>query len=171
MKTAPRSLLFGASVVAVVAAVVAGLLVLGPPEDERSRRLDDRRVADLQGIAVATDLYWDRHSRMPESLEELAAEPGMTVNSSDPVRPAEAYGYQPLDSTRYEVCAVFDRASVEPLREGMPLRPVIQGSCQACHQAGAVEATRGAIPIGAHLAYRDSWKHGPGRQCFRREAG
>jgi hypothetical protein len=147
MNTAPRSLLFGVSVVVVIASVVAGLLVLGPPEDERSRRLDNRRVADLHRISMATDLYWNRNSRLPESLEELAAESRGTINSSDPVRP-EAYGYQPLDSTRYEVCAHFDRESVGPVLEGMPIRQITQG-----------------------VATPDLWKHGPGRQCFQLDAG
>ncbi|HIA74480.1 MAG TPA: hypothetical protein EYN99_08630, partial [Gemmatimonadetes bacterium] len=68
MKLSPGLLLFGASVTTVIAAVGVGLFILGSPMEERARRVDDRRVADLQGIAAATDLYWTRHSRLPESL-------------------------------------------------------------------------------------------------------
>ena len=62
MNLSPRSIVFGASVAAVVAAVAAGLIILGSPAQERERRIDDRRVADLHGIAAATNLYWSRHS-------------------------------------------------------------------------------------------------------------
>ena len=108
MKPRPGSILLGASVAAVAAAVVAGLFVLGSPSEERARRIDRRRVADLEAIAAATDLYWTRHARLPGSLAELNAEPGVNVSTGDPAG-AESYGYQPLDSVRYEVCANFER--------------------------------------------------------------
>lgn len=107
MRLPPGSVLLGASVVAVVTAVVAGLVVLGSPSEERARRVDRRRVADLQAIVAATDLYWTRHARLPGSLDELNAEPGVTISTGDPG--GSEYGYQPLDSIRYEVCARFER--------------------------------------------------------------
>ena len=110
MNLSPRSIVFGASVTAVVAAVAAGLIILGSPAQERERRIDDRRVADLHGIAAATDLYWSRHSRLPASLDDLTAEPGLRIYTRDPAT-SEFYGYQALDSARYEVCATFDRES------------------------------------------------------------
>ena len=76
MKTSSESVLFGASVITVIVAVGVGLFILGSPAEERARRVDDRRVEDLQGIVAATDLYWTRHSRLPVSLDELTAEPG-----------------------------------------------------------------------------------------------
>ncbi|MFQ5551524.1 MAG: hypothetical protein ACE5FJ_09850, partial [Gemmatimonadales bacterium] len=82
--------------------------ILGSPTEERARR----RVADLQGIAAATDLYWPRHSRLPVSLDDLTAEPGVRIGPRDPEN-SEIYGYQPLDSIRYEVCASFARESGE----------------------------------------------------------
>ena len=74
MKLTSGSVMLGAWVAVVIAAVVAGVFVLGSPADERARRLDRRRVEDLQGIAAATDLYWTRHSRLPASLDELTAD-------------------------------------------------------------------------------------------------
>lgn len=116
MKLVSRSVLLGISVVVVAASVVAGLLVLGSPGEERARRLDSRRVSDLQGIMAATDLYWTRHNRVPESLDGLTAEAGVRINTRDPAS-AEAYDYQPLDSARYEVCATFEGESGEISRE------------------------------------------------------
>ena len=42
MKLSPGSVLLGAAVTVVVAAVVAGLFVLGSPQEERTRRIDRR---------------------------------------------------------------------------------------------------------------------------------
>jgi len=116
MKLSPGSVLLGAAVTVVIAAVVAGLLVLGSPTDERVRRVDDRRVEDLQGIMAATDLYWTRHALLPASLDELTAEPGVRISTGDPAS-SETYGYQPLDSVRYEVCATFEGESGEIARD------------------------------------------------------
>ena len=112
MKLSSRSVLLGVSVVVVAASVVAGLLALGSPAEERARRLDSRRVSDLQAIMAATDLYWTRHTRVPQSLDALTSEAGVRINTRDPAS-AESYGYQPLDSARYQVCATFERESGE----------------------------------------------------------
>jgi hypothetical protein len=144
MKLPPGSVLLGASVATVLAAVVAGLFVLGSPREERARRVDDRRVVDLQGIAAATDLYWTRHSQLPASLDELTAEPGVRISTSDPAR-SEFYGYKPLDSIHYEVCASFERESEEPSRD--PARNLwAHGSGPQCFQLEAEEITRTRAP-------------------------
>ena len=140
MKISTGAVLLVAAVTAVVAAVVAGLFVLGSPTEERARRLDHRRVADLQSIGAATDLYWTRHSRLPASLDDLTAEPGVTINARDPAG-SEPYGYQPLDSARYEVCASFEQESGEIARD--PERDLwAHGPGRQCFQFEAEEITR-----------------------------
>ena len=52
----------GLLVLAASAAVVAGILVVGSPAEERTRRLDRRRVEDLAAMASSVDLFWTRHS-------------------------------------------------------------------------------------------------------------
>jgi hypothetical protein len=137
MKLSTGSVLLGASVAAVLAAVLAGLFVLGSPTEERARRIDDRRVADLQGIRAATDLFWTRHSRLPASLDDLSAEPGVKIRTGDP-ESSEIYGYQPLDSSRYEVCASFERESREIARD--PEKDLwVHGSGRQCFQLEADE--------------------------------
>jgi hypothetical protein len=140
MKLTLGAVLLGAAVTTVIAAVVAGLFILGSPTEERARRIDRRRVADLQGIAAATDLYWTRHSRVPASLDDLTAEPGVRIGTRDPVS-SEIYAYQPLDSTRYEVCATFERESGETSPD--PKRNLwAHGPGSQCFQLEAKEITR-----------------------------
>tara|TARA_Y100000588_G_scaffold12165_1_gene13218 strand:- start:1093 stop:1524 length:432 start_codon:yes stop_codon:yes gene_type:complete len=112
MNTSSGSVLFGASVITVIVAVGVGLFILGSPAEERARRVDDRRVEDLQGIVAATDLYWTRHARLPVSLDELTSEPGVRIKTSDPAN-SEIYGYKAVDSIHYEVCASFEQVSGE----------------------------------------------------------
>jgi len=111
--------------------------------EERSRRVDQRRVSDLRGIAAATDLYWTRHSTLPVSLDELTAEPGVQISTRDPGT-SEIYSYQPMDSTHYEICASFERESGETSRE--PARAErnlwAHGSGRQCFQLEADEIAR-----------------------------
>ena len=96
--------------VAVTAAVVAGIYVLGSPLEERARRLDERRVQDLSGISQAIDVYWTRQSSLPSSLNQLREETGATVTMNDPVTSAP-YEFRTLDEQKYELCASFEGES------------------------------------------------------------
>jgi len=165
MSFSPRSIVLGGAVAAVVAAVGVGLVLLGNPAEERERRIDDRRAGDLHGIAAAANLYWARHGRLPASLDELAAEPGLRISTHDPTS-SEMYGYRVLDDGRYEVCATFAAESGGPVTN----TSILERSCQSCHAPGSPLAARVDDPAAAHLGLRDLWAHGSGRQCFEMRA-
>ena len=163
MNLSPRSIALAGSATAVVAAVAFGLVLLGSPAQERARRIDDRRVADLHGIAAASNLYWSRHSRLPASLDDLTAAPGLRINTRDPVT-TETYGYEVLDSLRYEVCATFDGESSAGPVEPATIPPAVQMSCEGCHAAARIRVDD---PVTGQSNSRDLWTHGIGRQCFQ----
>lgn len=140
MKLSTGTVLLGTAVVVVILAVGAGLYTLGSPQEERVRRLDHRRVQDLQGIQAATDLYWTRHAEVPGSLDELTAEPGVRINTLDPAS-AERYGYQALDSVRYEVCASFEGES-DLIARDRDTDLWAHGPGRQCFQLEAEEITR-----------------------------
>ena len=77
-------MLVGGVLVVVVAVVGVALTIIGPPSEQRAARLDERRVADLRGIARAVDLYWTRSGRLPTGLEETSNELGSRVSRTDP---------------------------------------------------------------------------------------
>jgi hypothetical protein len=108
-----RTLFAGLAILAVVLTVAGGLYMLGSPANERRRRFDERRVSDLQGLQLATNLYRTRHQRLPVSLDELNKESGMAISARDPVT-GQPYDYRVIDERAYELCAVFDRQSQEP---------------------------------------------------------
>jgi len=99
-------------VATVVASVLVGLFLLGPPEKERERRLDARRIADLRELAMAVDLFWSRQARLPGALSDLSREPGSLLNPVDPVT-ARPYGYRVTGEKSYELCAEFAGPSTE----------------------------------------------------------
>jgi hypothetical protein len=100
-------LLLAAATVVVVAAIVAGIVVLGPPSDERARRLDQKRIFDLQQLESAVGYYQRQHKRLPASVEELASGSTMNVNVRDPIS-GKPYELRVVNDTAYELCATFD---------------------------------------------------------------
>jgi hypothetical protein len=99
----------------VVLSIIAGVVLVGSPSEGRFQQLDSGRISDLREIMAATDSYWDRDERLPTSLDELAEDPRTEVNTIDPGS-AQSYEYRALDEDSYELCATFDRESLEPAR-------------------------------------------------------
>jgi Domain of unknown function (DUF5671) len=111
-----RRLITAGAPLAVVAAVVTGLVASGSPGEHRLVRLDERRAEDLRTISRAVDFYWHNRRQLPPSLAELAREPGVAPIPEDPVT-GEAYEYEMPGGERYTLCAVFDRPSDEGASE------------------------------------------------------
>lgn len=106
--------------VAATVALVAGLVALGSPAGRRLERLDARRAQDLDTIARAIDRYEATHQRLPASLDELQRASDVQVVITDPVTHAP-YGYEAGADAAYELCATFERATVErERRRGRP---------------------------------------------------
>ena len=96
---------------AVVAATVIGAFVLlGSPGEQRTRRFDERRLADLRAASAAIDLHFPRHGTLPGSLDELPVELGPAPAARDP-RTGAPYEYERLGADRYRLCATFARES------------------------------------------------------------
>jgi hypothetical protein len=116
MRLSIGQVLLGAALVVTVAAVVAGVIVAGTPAKGRMQRLDRVRADDLRAIMTAVDRYWRQQERLPASLRDLAADPRAEVSVSDPASGTE-YEYRIVDDDSYELCAVFDLASIPERRE------------------------------------------------------
>lgn len=92
----------------VITVVVISVSLLDSPAQQRLVRLDERRVADLRELSYAVDAFWTRVGRLPESLDELAAQEGIVSELGDP-ETGEPYEYRPGSGSNYELCAIFDR--------------------------------------------------------------
>ena len=104
-----RVVLAGVASLVVLAAIVAGVVMLGSPSEERARRVDRRLVENLRDIKVTVDYYYAENGRLPASLHELAKEPVIRI-SKDAV-PGGVYRYRVLGAEDFELCGTFERAS------------------------------------------------------------
>ena len=117
MKIGTGGVLLIVASVAVVGAIVSGIVILGPPSEERARRLDAKRISDLQQLTGAIEYYHQQKGQLPSSLDDLASFPNLRVEQRDPVS-GQPYGFRLTDPAAYEVCATFDRDSKEGVARG-----------------------------------------------------
>jgi len=132
----------------ILAGIIAGFFTLGSPQVNRLMRIDVERVHDLQIIQGQVTNFWQQKERLPETLSELEDPLVGFILPTDP-ETSEPYGYRKLDALTFELCALFDRESLDA---GTPLiRP---------------------IPAEKGLVMPDSpdanWQHGEGLTCFER---
>lgn len=105
-----------AAIIVVAAAVAVGLILIGSPADQRARRIDERRLADLRELARAVDLYWTRHARLPASLDELSREEAVLLAIPADPETGHTYRYETMGASAYRLCAEFATAGPEPVR-------------------------------------------------------
>lgn len=101
------------TVAAVAIAVVYGLTLVGPPRDQRERRLDERRIEDLRRIARAIDLHWTRHGSLPAALDVLSEATVRDVTFNDP-ESEEPYEYRVETPSTFELCGSFGTDWLDP---------------------------------------------------------
>jgi hypothetical protein len=104
-----RTAAFG-SIAVVVAAVVAGLFILGSPAEQRLLRLDDRRVEDLRSLSRAADFRWTEDGNLPATAPELVDGQSLSRLPVDPSS-GQPYEYRITAPRAFEVCGVFERPS------------------------------------------------------------
>ncbi len=128
-------LLLAAAIIIVVSAVVAGVLVLRTPGEERARRVDERRIQDLQSIQKAVELRWTGQRTLPATLAELVQQTMPPPAERDPVS-GMPYEYRAVSDREYEVCASFAEAS-PGLRERQPRDFWSHGAGRGCFRLEA----------------------------------
>jgi hypothetical protein len=104
------SLLAAIASVLVVAAVIRGLFMIGPLDEQRKRKFDEKRIADLQQASTSINYYYSTHHELPEHLTALAGEPGLKIQLIDP-ETSDPYSYKKLSADTYELCAKFSMES------------------------------------------------------------
>lgn len=116
MSANPGRVLMIAAAVAILATVAAAIYVMGAPGEQRQRRLDERRVADLAAIQQAVEAYHREHGVLPPVLPTLAARPGLGLEIVDPA--GQPYAYLPESRRGYRLCAVFATDTADTRRTG-----------------------------------------------------
>lgn len=111
MRITARGVVAAAAVALVVGAIGVGVYVIGPPAEQRLRRLDEQRVQDLTVLREQVRTYFGVNKRLPASVGELKLPDDAT---RDPVT-GQPYGYRSTGGNAFELCADFDRPN-EPER-------------------------------------------------------
>ena len=140
MALSGRHIILGFAIATVAGAIVAGLMIVGSPGNERMRRVDDRRVRDLVDITRAVNGYWTKHARLPSSLDELLESPGTAVESRDPLT-GQPYSFGVLGMKTYELCADFQRESSD-INSDASSRFWSHGTGRRCFRLEAEETHR-----------------------------
>jgi type II secretory pathway pseudopilin PulG len=105
-----------AVVVVAVISIIAGLIVVGSPAEQRLLRLDERRVSDLQSLARALQQRHARTGRLPTRLEDAVDGLMLSTLPVDPVTSAP-YEYEIVGESRFQLCATFSTASGRGLQD------------------------------------------------------
>lgn len=87
-------------------AVVSGLWLMGSPAEQAERRVDEKRLQDLQSLAQGVDRYYQTRSELPPSLDTMSFELAMTYPMRDP-ETGTPYRYSRAEGKNFELCAVF----------------------------------------------------------------
>lgn len=93
--------------VAVAAAIVMAVMVMGAPDAQRQVRLDERRVQELQRLSEAIDTHAYRFGELPQTLSEITGRPGAAYATTDPVS-GVPYRYELDGPDEYRLCTEFD---------------------------------------------------------------
>jgi hypothetical protein len=101
---------------AVVAVIIKGLFMIGPLEEQRKRRFDDKRVSDLQQIESSIHYYYNENYVLPESLAELSRKRSINGSTTDP-ESGKPYSYRVISSDTYELCVEFSGKSFDLAEE------------------------------------------------------
>jgi len=107
-----RVVILGLAVTVAIGAIGAGLVIVGSPGQARERRLDERRVRDLESVTRAVNAYWTRNGRLPAVLGELLQSPATDSDRRDPLT-SQPYAYTVIGGKTYELCADFQMDSRE----------------------------------------------------------
>lgn len=142
----------------VFGAVCWAFAVMGGPGSQRTLRLDQRRVDDLQSIQWSVINYWQQTETLPANLAALSTPlSNYTVPRDPEFQKGNEYEYRVVADKSFELCATF----AAPLPEGWV----------PANSSGQFMATDSAMTEPARApgsAQSDSWAHEAGRSCFIR---
>src|SRR3989344_4996088 len=96
----------------VLAAIIAGFIVAGSPQQERLRRFDQERLNHLQILQSEIISYWTNKNKLPENLNLLEDSIRGFRVPTDPQNGGE-YPYQITGPLSFSICATFNLPSLD----------------------------------------------------------
>jgi len=109
-----RKVFSAVGLIAVVASIIIGFVIVGSPAKQRALRFDDQRVNDLMGIQSQIVSYWQSKAALPVTLADLNDSISGYIAPNDPDTQGP-YEYSVLATSTaplsFELCATFNMAS------------------------------------------------------------
>lgn len=92
--------------VLVLGSIITGFFIVGTPGEQRSRKMDERRISDLQMIQTQIIDYWTKKESLPPNLESLQDNiSGFSVPNDPDTQ--NSYEYIIIDTLNFQLCADF----------------------------------------------------------------
>lgn len=113
MKLTATTLFTGVSAIVVAVCVAVGLYVAGPPSEVRAHRLDAERIAALDNISTAVNLYQDQQGALPDTLDAAFKQRAFAPAETKDPETGAPFEYQKTGDATYQLCARFEMASGE----------------------------------------------------------
>ena len=111
MKLNAASVFAAVSTFIVVACVIAGFYLVGPPSLVRAHRLDQERIQALGFVVHAVEAFHERQGVLPDSLNAAYRQSDAAPSQARDPGTGVPYEYRRSDAASYELCARFDAPS------------------------------------------------------------
>lgn len=95
----------------VVAALVAGFVIIPSPAQQRIYDLDAKRVSALDVLESAVNVYVAGHKELPANLAELTGTVKWSAEGAKDVETGRPYDYFRGQGLDYRLCATFSASS------------------------------------------------------------
>lgn len=136
--------------------------IMGSPAKQRSWRLDEKRLGDLQNIQSQIINYWQQKQKLPEKLSDLS---NPMTGYSLPVDPefevGKVYNYSIKNKLTFEICATFTEDMPKGWQENG-----YGGGVMPMYNNSKMDIAVSSAPY--YGGVNDSWDHTKGRTCFER---
>lgn len=130
------------AIIAVLASIVGGFVVMGSPLTARKLRFDSQRVSDLQSIQWQVVNFWQSKSVLPSKLTDLE-DPILGFQIPKDPETKAVYSYESTGALSFKLCATFDLDNTNSTNRTVPKVYDLSGNS-------------------------DTWNHAVGKVCFDR---
>lgn len=129
--------------IVVLASIISGFFIVGTPNEQRRRRMDEQRVSDLQMIQGQIIDYWVKKGSLPQNLDSLHDNIYGFNAPKDPETKV-SYEYIVDDTFKFQLCANFSTSN----------------------NGNDSKLNTSRVMYSPYDTYQQNWQHESGRTCF-----